>query len=58
MRGQTLIEYINSEEGRRDRINALLIRHKFYLALSRNLMNIAVELAAIERQLREEGVII
>lgn len=45
--------YIYSKEVR---IRALLLRHKYFLALSRNLMNVAVELASIEKQLIKEGV--
>jgi len=47
--------YIYSKEAR---INALLIRYKYFLMLSSNLMNVAVELASIEKQLIKEGVTI
>ena len=51
--GNTHANYIFSKE---ERIKALKLRFKYFLGLSRNLMNVAVELASIKKQLEKEGV--
>lgn len=51
--GDSLVNNIYSKE---IRIRALLLRHKYFLTLSRNLMNVAIELASIEKQLIKEGI--